>query len=92
MINLPLTKISLRFLGCLKLTIGSIQIFRTDITTMLLSLIVVLYFTFQNNDSSHRWKVEWCVTIPPGDEKRKNLVGTPAVVMRNRVVFFVSRR
>ncbi|CAB4039498.1 mediator of RNA polymerase II transcription subunit 14-like [Paramuricea clavata] len=44
-----------------------------------------------HNDPSHRWNVEWCLTVPPGDQRRKQLLGTPAVVAENnKVLFFVS--
>ncbi|CAB4039499.1 mediator of RNA polymerase II transcription subunit 14-like, partial [Paramuricea clavata] len=41
-----------------------------------------------HNDPSHRWNVEWCLTVPPGDQRRKQLLGTPAVVAENNKVLF----
>ncbi|XP_028405529.1 mediator of RNA polymerase II transcription subunit 14-like isoform X2 [Dendronephthya gigantea] len=45
-----------------------------------------------HNDPSHLWNLEWCLTVPPGDQRRKQFFGSPAVVIadNNKVVFFIQ--
>ena len=38
---------------------------------------------------SHRWRLEWCLTIPPNAPAIAP-PGTPAVVLMAKMLFFVS--
>ena len=57
---------------------------------VLFVVVVVFVWHLQFPEATLKWRVEWCLTIPLGYPSVVAPAGQPSVVLKNKMLFFVS--